>query len=127
MSIQQNSTFEVTFLRSQDSVLVETVLINYQGSNPETPLFVDVGGGVGIQCVDLKKRLPSSVQGRIVVQDQPPVVAQAIQMDGVEAMSYDFWEAQPIKGWSSAVSIYGHKAISVTRTSFKCCICSSGG
>ena len=69
-----------------------------QGSEPETPLFVDVGGGVGVQCVSLKQRLRQSVQGRIILQDQPPVVAQALKMEGVEAMAYDFWNPQPIKG-----------------------------
>ena len=67
------------------------------GVTPDTPLLVDVGGGVGHQCIALKTRLPH-VLGRIILQDLPEVVAQAIPMEGVEPMAYDFWKPQPVKG-----------------------------
>ena len=65
--------------------------------NPETPIFVDIGGGIGHQCLELKKRLPD-VPGRVVLQDLPPVIAQALPCDGVENTVHDFRTEQPIKG-----------------------------
>ena len=73
------------------------LLILWLGSTPETPLFVDVGGGIGTQSIELKKRLSSNVAGRIIVQDQLAIIAQVSQEDGVEVMPYNFWEAQPVK------------------------------
>jgi hypothetical protein len=65
--------------------------------DPETPLFVDIGGAVGHQCVALKAKHPH-VQGRIILQDRPHVIEHAIPAEGVEAMAYDFWTPQPIIG-----------------------------
>lgn len=64
---------------------------------PDTPLFVDVGGGIGHQCQLLRTRLPH-VSGRVVFQDLPPVIAQAPPMEGIEPMIHDFNQEQPIKG-----------------------------
>ena len=68
-------------------------------SDPATPLFVDIGGGIGHQCLALRKRLPN-VPGRVIFQDLLPVIAQAIQVEGVEPMVHDFMSEQPIKGMS---------------------------
>lgn len=68
------------------------------GLAPGQALFVDVGGGIGHQSVALRRALPASVAGRIVVQDQPAVVGQAIPQDGVEQMAHDFFGAQPVEG-----------------------------
>ncbi|KAL9099171.1 MAG: hypothetical protein Q9187_009536, partial [Circinaria calcarea] len=65
--------------------------------NPDTPLFVDVGGGLGHQCQALKARYPN-IPGRVILQDLPQTIQQAIPTDGVEVMPYDFWTPQPIKG-----------------------------
>lgn len=67
------------------------------GLKPETPLFVDVGGGIGQQCLALKQRFPR-VPGRVINQDLPPVIAQAIPCDGVEHMVHDFMTPQSVKG-----------------------------
>ena len=64
---------------------------------PETPLFVDVGGGIGQQCVALKQRFPNA-PGRVILQEMPQTLEQAIKAEGVELMAYDFWTPQPIKG-----------------------------
>ena len=64
---------------------------------PDTPLFVDVGGGIGHQCCELKKRLPH-VPGRVILQDQGKVLEQALRTEGVETMIHDFWLEQPVKG-----------------------------
>ncbi|KAL8793433.1 MAG: hypothetical protein Q9195_004019 [Heterodermia aff. obscurata] len=64
---------------------------------PETPLFVDVGGGVGHQCAALKARFPH-LRGRVILQDLPQTLPQAIPTPGVEATAHDFWTPQPVKG-----------------------------
>jgi demethylsterigmatocystin 6-O-methyltransferase len=64
---------------------------------PGTPLFVDIGGGIGQQCQLLKARLPH-VPGRVIVQDLPPVIVQAPVIEGIEMMAHNFMEGQPIKG-----------------------------
>ena len=64
---------------------------------PEISLFVDVGGGIGHQCLALKQRLPH-LSGRVINQDLPPVIAQAIPHEGVEHTVHDFMAEQPIKG-----------------------------
>lgn len=66
-------------------------------AGPETPLFVDVGGGIGHQCAALKSRFPS-LPGRVILQDLPQTLPQAIPTPGVEATAHDFWTPQPIKG-----------------------------
>ncbi|MCJ1312956.1 hypothetical protein MMC25_006632 [Agyrium rufum] len=63
----------------------------------ETPLFVDIAGGIGHQCVELKKRYPN-IQGRIILEELPPVLEQSIPAEGVEKVPYDFFTPQPIKG-----------------------------
>ena len=65
--------------------------------DPETPLFVDVGGGVGHQCAALKAHYPH-VKGKVILQDLPQVLEQKLAIDGVEAMGTDFWKEQPVKG-----------------------------
>ena len=66
-------------------------------AQPEDVLFVDVGGGVGQQCVAFKNRL-SHVPGRVINQDLAPVISQASQCDGVEHENHDFMKDQPVKG-----------------------------
>jgi hypothetical protein len=70
-----------------------------QNLEPETPLFVDIGGGVGHQCLALKDK-HSQVSGRVILQDLPQVIEQAMAGAGIEPMAYDFWTPQPIKGLS---------------------------
>lgn len=60
-------------------------------------LFVDIGGGIGQQCAILKNNHPQLL-GRVVLQDQPFVIPQAIPVEGVEKQSYDIWTEQPLKG-----------------------------
>lgn len=77
----------------------------------DTPIFVDVGGGNGQQCVSLQQRYPN-IQGRIILQDRPRILANAITGSGVERMEYNFFTEQPVKGiitTSPAPDIYvGH-------------------
>jgi demethylsterigmatocystin 6-O-methyltransferase len=67
-------------------------------SDAETPVFVDVGGGIGSQCALLKAKSPNLI-GRVILQDLPVVIEHhALSIDGVEKMAFDFWGEQPIKG-----------------------------
>lgn len=73
-----------------------------QGSDPSTILFVDVGGGWGHQCVALKQRYPE-MTGRIVLQDQPSIIAQAKENPipgffGIDTDAYDIFAPQHLKG-----------------------------
>ena len=64
---------------------------------PEISRFVDIGGGIGHQCLALKQGLPH-LSGRVINQDLPPVIAQAIPCEGVEHTVHKFMAEQPIKG-----------------------------
>lgn len=68
-----------------------------QGSTAETPVFVDIGGGIGHQCALLKSHVPDLV-GRVILQDSATVIEHALPTPGVEKTTFDFWEEQPIKG-----------------------------
>ncbi|KAL9608903.1 MAG: hypothetical protein Q9167_006284 [Letrouitia subvulpina] len=64
---------------------------------PDTPLFVDVGGGLGHQCQLLRQKFPHH-PGRVILQDLPVVIEQALPLLGVEKMPHNFWTLQPVKG-----------------------------
>lgn len=65
--------------------------------SPQAALFVDIGGGIGSQCGAVRAKFPHAL-GRVVLQELPPAIQQAIPMKGVEFMVHDFWTEQPIKG-----------------------------
>lgn len=66
-------------------------------TQPESVVFVDVGGGNGSQCAALKKSLPA-LKGRVVLQDKSYVLEKALEVEGMEKMPYDFFTEQPVKG-----------------------------
>lgn len=70
---------------------------------PEEPLFVDVGGGLGHQCIALRERFPH-LKGRVILQDIPQTLTHAIHHDEVEIMVQDFFQPQAIKGTSCSRS-----------------------
>jgi hypothetical protein len=70
-----------------------------KSAESNTPIFVDVGGGNGQQCVALEKKFPE-LTGRIVLQDRPKVLEKAISSSRVERMPYDYLTEQPVKGKS---------------------------
>lgn len=63
---------------------------------PETPVFVDIGGGSGEQCMILTQRFPQ-LQGHVIHQDLPHFIKTAIPVQVVKLMTYDFWTPQPIR------------------------------
>ncbi|KAF2683182.1 S-adenosyl-L-methionine-dependent methyltransferase [Lentithecium fluviatile CBS 122367] len=61
------------------------------------PLYVNIGGGIGHQCAQFKEKYPD-LPGRVILQDLPHSIANALQTAGVENMVHDFFEPQPIQG-----------------------------
>ncbi|OJJ71725.1 hypothetical protein ASPBRDRAFT_43120 [Aspergillus brasiliensis CBS 101740] len=67
-------------------------------TNADRVLLVDIGGGKGHDICRFKQRNPDVV-GRLVIQDLPSIIEgiQTPLVDGVEAIAYNMFEAQPIK------------------------------
>ncbi|KAI1655087.1 S-adenosyl-L-methionine-dependent methyltransferase [Daldinia decipiens] len=63
----------------------------------DQPLYVNVGGGVGHQCAQFKEKHPN-LDGRVILQDLPHSVAEALPTPGVEIMAYNMFEPQPVIG-----------------------------
>ncbi|KAL9120542.1 MAG: hypothetical protein Q9187_002898 [Circinaria calcarea] len=60
--------------------------------------IVDVGRGLGHDLETFKSKCPQ-FRGRLVLQDQPQVIAQISQISpGIEVTVHDFYTPQPIKG-----------------------------
>ncbi|KAI1377949.1 O-methyl transferase B [Hypoxylon crocopeplum] len=66
-------------------------------TDPERPLYVNIGGGIGHQCAQFREKYPD-IPGRVILQDLPDTVARALPTPGVENMAYDFFQAQPVRG-----------------------------
>lgn len=64
---------------------------------PETPVYVDIGGGIGHQCAEFKAKYPN-LPGRVILQDLPYSIENALSTPGVENMVHDFFQPQPIRG-----------------------------
>ena len=72
------------------------------GSDDKAPVFVDVGGAMGHQCVLFKQRFPE-LASRIVLQEQDYVIEQVKAnpvsgFEDIEAQAYSFWSPQYLKG-----------------------------
>lgn len=65
--------------------------------SPESILLVDVAGGQGYWTQRFQQAFSKTLPGRLVVEDQPFVIENA-KLEGVEKLSYDFFQPQPIKG-----------------------------
>ena len=63
----------------------------------EKVLLVDVGGGRGHIIRDVRAQRPE-LKGRMIVQDLSQEIVGREAANGIEAMSYDFFTPQPIKG-----------------------------
>ncbi|UNI14259.1 hypothetical protein JDV02_000906 [Purpureocillium takamizusanense] len=61
-------------------------------------LLVDVGGGPGQELARFKERHPEK-PGRLILQDLPLTLRRIEKLpEGIEAMEYDFFTPQPVKG-----------------------------
>ncbi|KAJ5541027.1 hypothetical protein N7494_006103 [Penicillium frequentans] len=66
--------------------------------DPSAALMVDVGGGPGQELARFKERYPH-LPGRFVLQDLPITLNRIEKLpEGIEAMNYDFFTPQPVKG-----------------------------
>lgn len=68
----------------------------------DRPLVVDVGGGFGHQCMDLRKHNPA-LAGRTITQDLPLVHdmisnGEELARLGIETQAHDFMRPQPVAG-----------------------------
>ena len=66
-------------------------------ADPSAVAIVDVGGSLGHDLRELKKKWPS-IPGRFVLQDLPQVIEQVKDLTSIEATVHDFNTAQPVKG-----------------------------
>ena len=67
-------------------------------------LLVDIGGGPGQELERFKKNNPN-IPGRCILQDLPLTLRLIGNVpEGIEAMEYDFFSPQPMKGKKSANS-----------------------
>lgn len=85
--------------RANEKTWLDVVPSKYltENSELESPLFVDIGGGIGHQCAALLSAFPN-IRRRVILEDLAPVIAHALPTPGVEKIVHDFWEEQPIKG-----------------------------
>ena len=68
--------------------------------DPDSVLFVDVGGNFGHEAADFHSAHPDH-PGRLILQDLDSMIAKVkkeASPTGVEPMAYNFFEEQPIKG-----------------------------
>jgi len=70
--------------------------------DPQKPVLVDIGGGIGHQCAALQAQYPD-LKGDIVLQDLPQTLAHAMALPNVKVVEHDFFQPQPVKGLSLAV------------------------
>ncbi|KAI0407023.1 S-adenosyl-L-methionine-dependent methyltransferase [Xylaria palmicola] len=66
-----------------------------QGWDPEKPVYVNIGGGIGHQCAQFLDKYPYT-PGRVILQDLPHSIAKALPTPRVENLAHDFFEPQPI-------------------------------
>lgn len=73
-------------------------LTQLASSSSQSPLFVDIGGGVGHQCIELLQRHPS--KRSVVLQDLDPLInlATAAKQAGVQCTVHNMWTPQPHQG-----------------------------
>lgn len=68
-----------------------------QNWDAKMPIFVDVGGNIGYYCAMFQNHF-SKLPGRIVLQDLPATLAQALPTPGVELQEHNFFNIQPVRG-----------------------------
>lgn len=60
-------------------------------------LWIDVGGNLGHRTREFRAKFPG-LPGKLFVQDTLSVVATIPAQPGIESMSHDFFQEQPVKG-----------------------------
>ncbi|KAL4791471.1 S-adenosyl-L-methionine-dependent methyltransferase [Aspergillus venezuelensis] len=87
-------------------------LVEGQNIGAEDVLLIDVGGGVGHDLAEFRRKHPS-LPGRLLLQDLPDVVEQAKTQNQavgktIEPVPHNFFEEQPVKG---ARAYYMHSVL----------------
>lgn len=72
-------------------------IVDGYDKDPNGVLLIDVGGNVGQELLDIQK-YHKNLPGRLVLQDLPMTVEKVPATSAFEAMSHDFFNAQPIIG-----------------------------
>lgn len=67
-----------------------------KGWNPKDPVFVDVGGGIGHQCLALRTKYPQ-LPRRVIVQDLPQAIEHALPHQDVKVLAHDFSSLSQLK------------------------------
>ncbi|KAK4232773.1 hypothetical protein C8A03DRAFT_39595 [Achaetomium macrosporum] len=89
---------------------VEERLIQGARQSPDAPFLVDIGGGVGHDLDEFRRKVPHA-PGRLVLEDLAPVIDQAHArgLDSrIETLVYNFYTEQPVKG---ARAYYMHSTL----------------
>lgn len=80
--------------------VVERLASETDISDPTAVMMVDVGGGLGHQAINAKRRFPE-LSGRFIVQDLAQAFPPSSQRpNDVEYMEHDFTKEQPVRGSS---------------------------
>jgi hypothetical protein len=70
---------------------------DWDAADGEKAIYVNIGGGIGHQCKQFKEKYPD-LPGRVILQDLPHSIANALPSPGVENLQHDLFQPQPIKG-----------------------------
>ena len=76
---------------------LERELVTGFSGEDNAVMFVDVGGGYGHEIQEIKKRYPD-LPGRMILQDLPETISQITAAPNTEAMAYNFFTPQLIRG-----------------------------
>lgn len=68
------------------------------GSDDNTVLLIDIGGGPGFHCAEFRQRITGRFPGRVINQDLPHTLATAPKHKGVEMMVQDFYDENQVQG-----------------------------
>lgn len=87
---------------------VKENLINGFDNQDGSALLVDIGGSIGHDLDEFRRKHPDA-PGRLILQDLPKVIDQIKELDSrIERLPYDFYTEQPIKG---ARAYYMHSVL----------------
>lgn len=75
-----------------------TSLCEQTDQTEDAVLLVDIGGNTGHVLKDFARKRTG--KGRLILQDQPAALGdiQSLKDQGIEAMPYDLFTAQPVQG-----------------------------
>lgn len=76
---------------------VYPIELETRGWDFNATVLVDIGGNIGHQCAEFKKRFPR-VPGHVILEDLEGPISMALSTPGVENKVHDIFKPQPIKG-----------------------------